>query len=161
MSQCFKQPLLQASGRSSPLPNLQSQLRLSNCPLLGKFASLLPYSPSSDISDTERRAGFLGPLTTWSQPPESHRAEVGLRPVWAPGRAALGCLHSSLVLSLPRATHSLAGVSRGCRGEGGKRHVQCQSLLHSREVRRLGSSLQPLAMALGKLPRPACLSFSI
>ena len=29
VGQCFKQPLLQASGRSSPLPNLQSQLRLS------------------------------------------------------------------------------------------------------------------------------------
>lgn len=39
MGQCFKQPFFQASGRSDPLPNLQSQLRLSSSLLLGKFAS--------------------------------------------------------------------------------------------------------------------------
>ena len=38
--------------------------------------------------------------------------------MWAPRRASLGCLRSSHVLSLPRATHSLAGVSGGGGKEG-------------------------------------------
>lgn len=44
-----------------------------DCPAPCSWASLLlvlPYSPSSDISDTDRQVGFLVQVTMWSELPE-------------------------------------------------------------------------------------------